>query len=153
MKIEANKNKTDYALFLENDINRDRKIKLYENDSEEELIKKWKQEPLNIKSQQKVWDLFPNTTLSKVIWLVHRFDERLNIKTIADIYIMQAIPQVIFPFEKVKDGRGEGELYQWHKEEMYEEMYYLRMKIIQLENEVRTLNNALCAMSEAVYNE
>ena len=143
MNIEANKNKSDYALFLEKDINIDRKIKLYETDTESELMEKWKQEPLSYKSQQKIFDVFPNTALAEVIEKVHRFDKEAEIKTIADIYRMNAIPQNA-------NSKTNSYIYKY---ELEDRVYYLQLKVQRLENEVRTLNNALCAMSEAVYNE
>ena len=143
MNIEANKNKSDYALFLEKDINIDRKIKLYETDTESELMEKWKQEPLSYKSQQKIFDVFPNTALAEVIEKVHRFDKEAEIKTIADIYRMNAIPQNA-------NRKTNSYIYKY---ELEDRVYYLQLKVQRLENEVKTLNNALCAMSEAVYNE
>lgn len=151
MSIGANKNKSDYALFLEKDINLDRTIKLYETDSEDELIEKWKQEPLSWKSQQKIWDLFPNTTLSKVIYLGHRMDNRFGIKSIGDLLYLNLTLQTLHTFEQCIDGNER--LYHWTKEEMYDEMYYMRLKILQLQKEVKKLNEVCGAMSEAVYND
>lgn len=144
MGITANKNKTDYALFLENDINRDRQIKIYENDNEDELWEKWKEEPLSYQSQQKIWDVFPNSTLADVIEKVHRFDDRAEIKTIGDIYRMNAVPQMA--------SRKADTLIAKYKNDD-ETIYYLRLKVQRLENEVRKLNEVCAAMSEAVYND
>lgn len=140
MNIKANKKSSEYALFLEHEINYDRSIPFLESDSEDELIEKWKKEPLTYRDQQKVWDYYPNSTLADVIELAHWIDKRFEIKTIEDIYLMNAVPQGRTRERKDTINANYGEIYRKTKEE---DIYYYQRKMWQLEKEVEELREKL----------
>ena len=128
--INSEKEKTEYQRFLDSYINRDRTIKIYETDNEEELFNKWKQEPLTYKSQKLVWSCYPETKLAEVIALIHAIDKRAEIKTIPDMYIMNAIPQNVYG----KDYRDIDFIKCDQTEEEEREIYRYRIKKLEREN-------------------
>ena len=141
MTITASKNqKSEYTLFLENEINVNRKIPFYESDSIDEMIEKWVKEPLPNREQQKVWDYYPKSTLAEVIDLLHHFDKRFKIETIEEMYIKCAVPQTVYRRNEKGYLQNVGRIYQYTTEER---MYLYQRTAFELEIENRKLKKLL----------